>query len=81
MMPRRVSGRERIVVVVRTRKSRGRVSSRPPPKAGPAMAAMVGMGRSSRAWRVLRREVRKFWVLQVMGWVGGWLCIRVRIWV
>lgn len=47
-----------------------RASSRPPPRAREDMALMVGIGRSSMALKVPRRELRKALVLQQssIGW-------------
>jgi hypothetical protein len=43
-----------------------RASSSPPPRAREDMALMVGMGRSSMALKVPRRELRKAFVLHSM---------------
>lgn len=52
-----------MAVEAKTRKCVVRASSRPPPKAVLEMAERVGIGRCERRVKVLRRAVRKFWVL------------------
>lgn len=64
-----VSGRPTTAVGPSTRKSVESASSRPPPRAGPLMAEMVGMGRWERDVKVWRREVRNCvvcWGVKVM---------------
>jgi hypothetical protein len=68
MMARRVSGSPTWAVDARTRRWVQRASSRPPPRAVEEMALIVGMGRSERAVKVLRRLERK---AEVLGWDIG----------
>ena len=63
MIPRRVSGKPTTAREAKTRRVVARASSRPPPRAREEMAEMVGMGREERVRRVVRREVRKVFVL------------------
>ena len=51
-----------------TRKSHARASSSPPPRAGPSMAAMVGMGRLSSLANAARKSVRNLetWPLDMV---------------
>lgn len=58
-----VSGRASEVLEERTRKLVHSASSSPPPRAGPEMDEMVGIGRAARRLKVRRREVRKVWTL------------------
>jgi hypothetical protein len=62
-MARRVSGRPTTAVEAKTRRWVHRASSRPPPRAGAASAAMVGIGRAASAAKVERRVVRNCVVL------------------
>ena len=63
MIARRVSGRPTVAVEERMRRCVERASSRPPPKAAPPTAEIVGMDRLLRDVKVWRREVRKEAVL------------------
>lgn len=65
MMPMRVSGRQTMAEVVKTRRVQARASSKPPPKAKPEIAAIEGMGREESMLNVWRRAVRKSCIL---GW-------------
>lgn len=67
MMPRRVSGRARRAFEEITRRCVHSANSRPPPRAVPEMAEMVGMGRVERRVNVERRRARKRATL----WLGG----------
>jgi hypothetical protein len=63
MMASRVSGRPSLAVEAATRKVVVRASSRPPPRAEPLMAEMVGMGRVDSWVKVARRVERNSRVL------------------
>jgi hypothetical protein len=49
-----------------TRRSQARASSKPPPRAGPSMAAIVGMSRFSNRWRPALKSARN---LSTCAWV------------
>lgn len=63
IMARRVSGRPSLAVEAATRKVVVRASSRPPPRAEPLMAEMVGMGSEASWVKVARRLLRNSRVL------------------
>mmetsp|Transcript_14982 Transcript_14982/g.21663 ORF Transcript_14982/g.21663 Transcript_14982/m.21663 type:complete len:218 (+) Transcript_14982:1564-2217(+) len=56
-----VSGSPMWVEEDTTRRSAARASSRPPPRATPSMAAIVGMGRVAKSEVRFRRRVTKCW--------------------
>lgn len=53
-----------------TRRSQARASSKPPPRAGPSMAAMVGMSRFSNRWRPALKSAKNLstcvWVIVLL---------------
>lgn len=53
-----------------TRRSQARLSSRPPPSAGPSIAAIVGMGRFSSFPKASRKSARN---------LATWVCDIVRL--
>lgn len=63
MMARRVSGSPSLAVEAATRKVVVSASSRPPPRAEPFIAEIVGIGRAVIEERVERRVERKSRVL------------------
>ena len=59
MMPRRISGWPSLAVSDTSRKSQASASSQPPPRAGPAMAAIVTLGMAATADSASRNRARR----------------------